>query len=99
MLVFNKYFYKNKKSKLYFRDRVAVLKDFIYQTRGSMNSLCGTEPEAEAFTGTSPAIVKEGIKVLHAYSKEVRRHHLKIRRPRGDGAPSATMGGRSVGRQ
>jgi hypothetical protein len=29
MLVFNKYFYKNKKSKLYFGDRVAVLNDFI----------------------------------------------------------------------
>jgi hypothetical protein len=36
MLVFNKYFYKNKKSKLYFGDRVAVLNDFIYQTGGSM---------------------------------------------------------------
>jgi hypothetical protein len=32
MLVFNKYFYKKKKSKLYFGDRVAVLNDFIYQT-------------------------------------------------------------------
>jgi hypothetical protein len=36
MLVFNKYFYKKKKSKLYFGDRVAVLNDFIYQTGGSM---------------------------------------------------------------
>jgi hypothetical protein len=36
MLVFNKFFYKNKKSKLYFGDRVAVLNDFIYQTGGSM---------------------------------------------------------------
>jgi hypothetical protein len=36
MLVFNKYFYKNKKSKLYFGDRVVVLNDFIYQTGGSM---------------------------------------------------------------
>jgi hypothetical protein len=35
MLVFNKYFYKNKKSKLYFGDRVTVLNDFIYQTGGS----------------------------------------------------------------
>jgi hypothetical protein len=35
MLTFNKYFYKNKKSKLYFGDRVAVLNDFIYQTGGS----------------------------------------------------------------
>jgi hypothetical protein len=35
MLVFNKYFYKNKKSKLYFGDRVVVLNDFIYQTGGS----------------------------------------------------------------
>jgi hypothetical protein len=33
MLVFNKYFYKIKKSKLYFGDRVVV---FIYQTGGSM---------------------------------------------------------------
>jgi hypothetical protein len=49
MLVFNKYFYenkkskfylffyKNKKSKLYFGDRVAVLNDFIYQIGGSHN--------------------------------------------------------------
>jgi hypothetical protein len=36
MLVFNKHFYKNKKSKLYFGDRVAVLNDFIYQTGGSI---------------------------------------------------------------
>jgi hypothetical protein len=36
MLVFNKSFYKNKKSKLYFGDRVAVLNDFIYQTGESM---------------------------------------------------------------
>jgi hypothetical protein len=35
MLVFNNFFYKNKKSKLYFGDRVAVLNDFIYQTGGS----------------------------------------------------------------
>jgi hypothetical protein len=36
MLVFNNYFYKNRTSKLYFGDRVAVLNDFIYQTGGSM---------------------------------------------------------------
>jgi hypothetical protein len=36
MLVFNKYFYKNKKLKLYFGDRITVINDFIYQTRGSM---------------------------------------------------------------
>jgi hypothetical protein len=36
MLVFNKYFYKKKKSKLYFGDCVAVLNDFIYQTGGSI---------------------------------------------------------------
>jgi hypothetical protein len=36
MLIFNKYFYKNKKSKLYFGDHVAVLNDFIYQTGGSI---------------------------------------------------------------
>jgi hypothetical protein len=35
MLVFNNYFYKNKKSKLYFGDSVAVLNDFFYQTGGS----------------------------------------------------------------
>jgi hypothetical protein len=35
MLVFNKYFYKKKKSKLYFGDCVAILNDFIYQTGGS----------------------------------------------------------------
>jgi hypothetical protein len=43
MLVFNKYFYKNEKSKLYFGDRVAVLNNFIYQTGGSMlhpDSVC-----------------------------------------------------------
>jgi hypothetical protein len=39
MLIFNKYFYKNKKSKLYFGDRVAVLNDFIYQTGGSIDSM------------------------------------------------------------
>jgi hypothetical protein len=35
MLVFNNYFYKNKKSKLYFGDGVTVLNDFFYQTGGS----------------------------------------------------------------
>jgi hypothetical protein len=35
MSSFNKYLYKNKKLKLYFGDRVVVLNDFIYQTRGS----------------------------------------------------------------
>jgi hypothetical protein len=35
MLVFNNYFYKNKKSKLYFWDRADVLNDFLYQTGGS----------------------------------------------------------------
>jgi hypothetical protein len=39
MLVFNKYFYKKKKSKLYFGDRVAVLNDFIYQTGGSIMNM------------------------------------------------------------
>jgi hypothetical protein len=37
MLVVNKYFYKNKKSKLYFGNRVVVLNNFIYQTIGSRN--------------------------------------------------------------
>jgi hypothetical protein len=36
MLVFNKYFYKNEKSKLCFGDRVVVLNDFFYRTGGSM---------------------------------------------------------------
>jgi hypothetical protein len=31
ILVFNNYFYKNKKSKLYFRNRVAILNNFLYQ--------------------------------------------------------------------
>jgi hypothetical protein len=39
MLVFNNYFYKNRKSKLYFEDRVAVLNDSIYQTCGSITLL------------------------------------------------------------
>jgi hypothetical protein len=39
MLVFNNYFYQNKKSKLYFRDRVAVLNDFFYKTGGSKPAL------------------------------------------------------------
>jgi hypothetical protein len=29
------YYYKNKKSKLYFGDRIVVLHDFLYQTGGS----------------------------------------------------------------
>jgi hypothetical protein len=36
ILVFNKYFYKSKMSKLYFGDRVIVLNNFIYQTEGSI---------------------------------------------------------------
>jgi hypothetical protein len=32
MFVFNNYIYKNKKSKLCFRDHVVVLNDFFYQT-------------------------------------------------------------------
>jgi hypothetical protein len=36
MLVFNNYFCKNRKSKLHFEDRVAVLNVFLYQTRGSI---------------------------------------------------------------
>ena len=31
----NKYFYRNKKSKLCFGDRVAVLNDFFYEYGGS----------------------------------------------------------------
>jgi hypothetical protein len=37
MLVFNKYFYKDKKSKLCFGDRVAVLNDMFYEYGGSMS--------------------------------------------------------------
>jgi hypothetical protein len=37
MLVFNKYYYKNNKSNLYFGDRVVVLKNFIYQIGGSLD--------------------------------------------------------------
>jgi hypothetical protein len=37
MLVFNNYFCKNRKSKLHFGDRVAVLNVFLYQSRGSTN--------------------------------------------------------------
>jgi hypothetical protein len=39
MLVFNRYFYNSKKSKLYFGDRVTVIIDFIYQTGVSMKLL------------------------------------------------------------
>jgi hypothetical protein len=35
MLIFNNYFCKNRKSKLHFGDRVAVLNVFLYQTGGS----------------------------------------------------------------
>jgi hypothetical protein len=35
MVVFNTYFYRNKKSKLHFGDRVAVLNDLIYGYGGS----------------------------------------------------------------
>jgi hypothetical protein len=35
MLVFNKYFYKNKKSKLCIGDRVDVLNDMFYEYEGS----------------------------------------------------------------
>jgi hypothetical protein len=42
-LVFNNYFYKNKKLKLYFEDRVVVLNDLFYGCEGSIlsqNKLC-----------------------------------------------------------
>jgi hypothetical protein len=35
MLVFNNYFCKNRKLKLYFRDRVAVLNHLLCQIEGS----------------------------------------------------------------
>jgi hypothetical protein len=34
MLVFNNYFYKNKKSKLYFEDRIVVLNDSFTKPEG-----------------------------------------------------------------
>jgi hypothetical protein len=37
MLVFNNYFYKNKKSKLYFGDRVTVLNDFFTKPEGVLS--------------------------------------------------------------
>jgi hypothetical protein len=40
MLVFIKYFYKNKKLKLYLRDCAAVLNDFIYQIGRSIVISC-----------------------------------------------------------
>jgi hypothetical protein len=36
MLVFNNYFYQNKKSKFYFGDRITILNGFFYQIGGSM---------------------------------------------------------------
>jgi hypothetical protein len=36
---FPSYFYKNKKSKLYFGDLVVVLNDFFYQNGGSTPSV------------------------------------------------------------
>jgi hypothetical protein len=47
MLVFNKYFYKKKKLKLYFGDCVAVLNDFIYQTGGNSNLEGTTQRSAD----------------------------------------------------
>jgi hypothetical protein len=57
MLVFNKYFYTNKKSKLYFGDRVAVLNDFIYQTGGSTPILIGfsNQPAGQWFASWAVA--------------------------------------------
>jgi uncharacterized protein YutD len=36
MLVFTKCFYKNKKSKLYFEDRIDLLNDLLYAYGGNM---------------------------------------------------------------
>jgi hypothetical protein len=55
MLVFNKYFYKKKKSKLYFGDRVAVLNDFIYQTGGSTCSYVCKPPPGATITAKAMA--------------------------------------------
>jgi len=40
MPFFDKYFYKNKKSKLDFGDRVVVLNDFFYEYGGSILYMC-----------------------------------------------------------
>jgi hypothetical protein len=56
MLVFNKYFYKNKKLKLYFGDRVAVLNDFIYQTGGSIPNGTSSE-EGRIAAGAASCLV------------------------------------------
>ena len=40
MPFFDKYFYKNKKSKLGFGDRVVVLNDFFYEYGGSILYMC-----------------------------------------------------------
>jgi hypothetical protein len=55
MLVFNKYFYKKKKLKLYFVDRVAVLNDFIYQTGGSTVFLCMEEKKSTSSIQPMPS--------------------------------------------
>jgi hypothetical protein len=34
--LFDKYFYKNKKSELYFGDRISVQNDFIFKYEGSI---------------------------------------------------------------
>jgi len=44
IVIFNKYFYKNKKLKLSFKDRVVVLNDFLYKYRNSTYlSVCGSK--------------------------------------------------------
>jgi hypothetical protein len=48
MLIYNKYSYKNKKSKLRFGDRVAVLNNFIYRTGGSKTPSLTKKPGLHA---------------------------------------------------
>jgi hypothetical protein len=48
MLILNKYFYKNNKSKLCIGDRVAVLNDMFYEYGGSKKQLYAlVDAEAE----------------------------------------------------
>jgi hypothetical protein len=74
MLVFNNYFYKNRKSNFYFRDRVAVLNDFIYQTGGSI----GPEEKVVAVSLSTIKKVVTGKKVQgDAEGKREQRTHAR----------------------
>jgi hypothetical protein len=65
MLVFNIYFYKNKKSKLHFGDRVAVLNDLIYAYGGSIyipNAIHFTSLHIGSQTPVPPSIRSDQLK-------------------------------------